>query len=80
MAEAFCYCDELGPEKIIEIYDPLSQLKAVLVVDNVAKGPSIGGIRMAPDVTVEESVRLARAAVNQSSFVIRGWRQRTRSS
>lgn len=61
MAEAFRYCDELGPEKIIEIYDPLSQLKAVLVVDNVAKGPSIGGIRMAPDVTVEESVRLARA-------------------
>ena len=61
MAETFRYCDELGPEKIIEIYDPRSQLKAVLVVDNVAKGPSIGGVRMAPDVTVEECVRLARA-------------------
>jgi len=61
MAAAFGYCDELGPEKIIEIYDPLSQLKAVLVVDNTAKGPSIGGIRMAPDVTVGECVRLARA-------------------
>ena len=36
-------------------------LRAILVVDNVAKGPSIGGVRMAPDVSVEECVRLARA-------------------
>ena len=61
MTDGFQYCDELGPEKIIEIYDPSSQLKAVLVVDNVALGPSIGGVRMAPDVTVEECRRLARA-------------------
>lgn len=61
MAEAFQYSDELGPEKVIEIYDPDSQLKAVLVVDNVAAGPSIGGVRMAVDVSVEECVRLARA-------------------
>jgi len=61
MAEAFHYCDLLGPEKIIEIYQPQLPLKAVLVIDNVAKGPSIGGVRMAADVTVEECVRLARA-------------------
>lgn len=61
MTDGFQYCDELGPEKIIEIYDPLSQLKAVLVVDNVALGPSIGGVRMAPDVTIDECRRLARA-------------------
>ena len=61
MTDAFRFCDELGPEKIIEIYDPRSGLKAVAVVDNTAVGPSIGGIRMAPDVTVEECVRLARA-------------------
>jgi len=61
MAEAFQYSDELGPEQIIEIYDPQSQLKAVLVVDNVAAGLSIGGVRMAVDVSVEECVRLARA-------------------
>ena len=60
MAEAFCYCDKLGPEKIIEIYETQTQLKAVLVVDNVAAGPAVGGVRMAPDVTVEECVRLAR--------------------
>jgi glutamate dehydrogenase (NAD(P)+) len=74
MAEAFCYCDDLGPEKIIEIYDPRSQLKAVLVVDNVAMGPSIGGVRMAPDVTVEECVRLARAMTlkNAAAGILHG--------
>ena len=36
-------------------------LKAVLVVDNVAAGPSVGGIRMAVDVSTEECFRLARA-------------------
>ena len=53
--------DELGPIKIIHIYDPKVDLKAVLAIDNVAAGPSIGGVRMAPDVTVEEAFRLARA-------------------
>jgi glutamate dehydrogenase (NAD(P)+) len=57
----FTFTDELGPEKIIEIYDPLTRLKAILVIDNVAAGPSIGGVRMATDVTREECVRLARA-------------------
>ena len=61
MAESFRYADTLGPEKVIEIYDPGTRLKAILVVDNVAMGPSIGGIRMAADVSVEECVRLARA-------------------
>ena len=36
-------------------------LKAVLVVDNVARGPAIGGLRIAPDVSTEECFRLARA-------------------
>jgi glutamate dehydrogenase/leucine dehydrogenase len=57
----FTYIDDLGPEKILEIYDPDTGLRAILVVDNVAAGPSIGGVRMAPDVTREECVRLARA-------------------
>jgi glutamate dehydrogenase/leucine dehydrogenase len=41
--------------------DPRSGVVAVLVVDNVASGPAIGGLRMAPDVTVDEVARLARA-------------------
>ncbi|MBT8079160.1 MAG: Glu/Leu/Phe/Val dehydrogenase [Gammaproteobacteria bacterium] len=61
MTDEFLFCDDLGPEKIIEIYDPETALKAVLVVDNVALGPAIGGVRMAKDVTLEECARLARA-------------------
>ena len=61
MSEAFRYADHLGPAKIVEIYEPSTGLKAVLVVDNVACGPSIGGVRMAPDVGTEECFRLARA-------------------
>jgi glutamate dehydrogenase (NAD(P)+) len=36
-------------------------LKGTLVVDNVARGPSVGGIRMAEDVSTAECARLARA-------------------
>lgn len=57
----FQYSDQFGPFKIIHLYEPSVDLKAVLVVDNVALGPSIGGIRMAADVTTEECLRLARA-------------------
>jgi len=61
MADMFQYADELGPLKIIHVYEPSVNLKAVLVIDNIAKGPSIGGVRMATDVSTEECVRLARA-------------------
>ncbi|NIP88960.1 MAG: Glu/Leu/Phe/Val dehydrogenase, partial [Gammaproteobacteria bacterium] len=43
------------------MHEPGAGLKAILVVDNVACGPSIGGVRMAPDVSLEECFRLARA-------------------
>lgn len=55
------FADDLGPAKVIHVHEPRLGLKAVLVVDNVARGPSIGGLRMAPDVSTEECFRLARA-------------------
>ncbi len=61
MKEIYQFYDELGPTKIVHVYEPRIGLKAVLVVDNVAAGPSVGGIRMAPDVSTEECFRLARA-------------------
>ena len=53
--------DELGPAQILLVRQPHVGLEAIVVVDNVACGPAIGGIRMAPDVTLEEVARLARA-------------------
>jgi glutamate dehydrogenase/leucine dehydrogenase len=61
MTEAFRFADDLGPAKVVELYDPVAGLRAVVVIDNVATGPAIGGVRMAPDVSVEECFRLARA-------------------
>lgn len=58
---AFRFCDDLGPKAILHVYEPAIALKGIVVVDNVAVGPSIGGIRMAPDVSLEECFRLARA-------------------
>lgn len=57
----FEFADEIGPEKILHLYEPRTKMKAILVVDNVAAGPAIGGVRMAPDVTTTEIRRLARA-------------------
>lgn len=57
----FRYCDDLGPTSVQHFYEPALGLKSILVVDNVAKGPAIGGVRMAADVSLEECFRLARA-------------------
>jgi len=67
VADAFAFGDELGPAKVIQVYESSLGLKAVLVVDNVARGPSIGGLRMAPDVSTEECFRLARAMTLKNS-------------
>ncbi len=61
MMDLFQFADELGPAKVIGIYEPRLNLRAIVVVDNVAAGPAIGGCRMAPDVTFDECSRLARA-------------------
>jgi hypothetical protein len=58
VADAFQYADDIGPAKIVYVYEPSIQLKAILVVDNVARGPAIGGARMAPDVNIEKCCRL----------------------
>jgi glutamate dehydrogenase (NAD(P)+) len=53
--------DELGPRKVLRLREPRVGLEGIVVVDNIACGPAIGGVRMAPDVTIEEVGRLARA-------------------
>ena len=61
MEHLFQFADELGPARVIAVYKPKLNLRGLLVVDNVAAGPAIGGCRMAPDVTYAECFRLARA-------------------
>jgi glutamate dehydrogenase (NAD(P)+) len=61
VTDPFAFADELGPVKVIHVHEPRCGLRGVLVIDNVAAGPSIGGLRMAIDVSAEECFRLARA-------------------
>ena len=61
MTDIFELADALGPLKTIHIHEPSIGLQGILVIDNVAIGPSIGGVRIAPDVSTEECFRLARA-------------------
>lgn len=61
MDDPFRFADELGPLKLVHVWRPAVGLKAVVAIDNIACGPAIGGVRLAPDVTTEEAFRLARA-------------------
>jgi glutamate dehydrogenase (NAD(P)+) len=61
MNDVFALADDLGPLKVIHVHEPNIGLRGVLVIDNIARGPSLGGLRMAADVTTEECARLARA-------------------
>ncbi len=61
MDDPFRFADELGPLKLVHIWRPAIGLKAAVAVDNIACGPAVGGVRMAPDVSTEEAFRLARA-------------------
>ena len=61
MQDLFRFADEFGPARIVHIHRPSIALKAIVVVDNTACGAAVGGVRMAPDVSVEECFRLARA-------------------
>jgi len=52
--------DDFGPEKVIVLYDPRTRMQGFLVIDNSARGLPKGGVRMSPDVSLKETMRLAR--------------------
>jgi len=68
MAGFFSFSDGLGPAKVIHVHLPGIELAAILVVDNVALGPSIGGLRISPHVSLDECFRLARAMTLKNSL------------
>jgi len=53
--------DDIGPCAVWLVREPRVGLEGFVVVDNIACGPALGGVRLAPDVTVNEVSRLARA-------------------
>lgn len=61
-------CDDIGPARIIQLYSPRERLRAVVVVDNTALGPAVGGVRVSPRVTADEVRRLARTMTLKNSL------------
>jgi len=59
--------DELGPAQVVFLH-LAPGADAIVVVDNVALGPAIGGVRMRPDITAREVARLARAMTMKNAL------------
>jgi len=63
LAKMGIHCDKLGPKLVVCMWDedPALEVGGYLVVDNLAMGsPSMGGIRMLPDITPADIHNLAR--------------------
>jgi glutamate dehydrogenase (NAD(P)+) len=54
------FADKWGPEKVLHTYDPKTGVQGVLVIDNTARGPGKGGMRIASDVSAKLVFGLAR--------------------
>jgi len=52
--------DQWGPEKVLQVYDPDTGMKGVLVIDNTSIGPGKGGIRFAEGTSPLDVFKLAR--------------------
>lgn len=68
MSGRFSNGDEKPPEQKIRLTDPKTgEAWGFVVVDNTLRGPGLGGIRIASDVTLMEVSRLARAMTLKNS-------------
>ena len=67
-SDRFLASDDRPPEQLIHVVDPATgDIWGFVVVDDTRRGPGLGGIRMAPDVTLGEVRRLARAMTLKNS-------------
>jgi glutamate dehydrogenase (NAD(P)+) len=60
--------DTFGPSKVVQLYSAKEGVRAIVVIDNTALGPAIGGVRMSPTVTAQEVCRLARTMTLKNSI------------
>lgn len=60
--------DDIGPEKVLEMYDPKLGVHYFLAIDSTALGVGKGGVRMTPTVTKEEVMRLARGMTYKNAI------------
>lgn len=58
--DPFQLTDAFGPHEVIYLCEPAQSLRAVVVIDNVALGPALCTVSIAPDLSLEELVHGAR--------------------
>lgn len=58
----------MGPLKVLHLHSAKAGLEAVVVVDNIALGPAIGGVRVTTSVNLQEVQRLARTMTLKNSI------------
>lgn len=54
------FSDEIGPEAVMILREPTVDMKGFVVVDSSLNGIPMGGVRIAPDLTLNEVIRVAR--------------------
>ena len=60
--------DDFGPEKLIEVYDSKTKMVGYLVIDNTWLGVAKGGLRMTPNVSLDEVYHLARTMTYKNAL------------
>ena len=61
---------QLNPERIIELKNRSAGLDAGIVIDTLRNGSACGGLRILPDVDLEETKLLARAMTLKFGFIL----------
>ena len=69
MSSWFSFTDEIGPERIVYLYDPETGMRGILVIDTTSLAGAGGGLRMLPDITSEEVFGLARAMTYKFAMI-----------
>ena len=69
MTEWIDWIDGLGPQKIVQVFDPESGMKGVAVIHTTVFGRAAGGIRMMPDITTREIALLARTMTYKNGIL-----------
>lgn len=60
--------DDIGPEKIMVFRNPMVKMRGFVVIDSSLTGIPMGGVRMAPDITLNEIIRAARSMTLKGSI------------
>lgn len=55
------FLDVIGPEAVMILREPTVDMKGFVVVDSSLNGIPMGGVRIAPDLTLNEIIRVARS-------------------